>query len=145
VLFRSIGTVAASGNSTTAIDYNYTDYDVATLSSAVIYYRLKTFDKDGKYSYSNVITISLADIAGRVTVFPNPLADKATVTMAATTDGKAQWKILDNAGRTVLQNTLSLKKGRNTMAININTLSAGIYYLSVSGAGIDQKVKLQKL
>jgi hypothetical protein len=29
--------------------------------------------------------------------------------------------------------------------INLNKFSSGIYYLSVSGAGIDQKVKLQKL
>jgi hypothetical protein len=143
--YNSIGTVAAGGNTTSAITYTYTDNDVTTLSSAVIYYRLKMVDRDGKFSYSNAISISLADIAGRVTVFPNPAADKANVTLSALSDGAAKWKLLDNAGRTVLQSTVQLKTGRNNMVLNLNKLSAGIYYLSVSGAGIDQNVKLQKL
>jgi PQQ-dependent dehydrogenase (s-GDH family) len=143
--YDKIGTVEASGNSSIAIDYAYTDNDAITLSASVIYYRLKIVDRDGIYAYSNIITISLADVAGRVTIFPNPADDKANVTIGAIADGQVQWKILDNAGRTVLQNTAQLKKGRNNMVININKLSAGIYYLSVSGAGIDQKVKLQKL
>jgi hypothetical protein len=67
------------------------------------------------------------------------------VTIGAISDGNVQWKILDNAGHTVLQNAAGLKKGRNNIVINIHKLSAGIYYLSVTGAGIDKKVKLQKL
>jgi PQQ-dependent dehydrogenase (s-GDH family) len=143
--YEKIKTVAASGNSTRETNYSYTDNDVAALSSAVIYYRLKMMDRDGNYAYSNIITISLADITGKVTIFPNPVADEAKITMAASVDGKAQWKIIDNAGHTVQQGSSLLKKGRNNMGINVNKLSAGIYYLSVSGAGIDQKVKLQKL
>jgi trimeric autotransporter adhesin len=143
--YDKIGTVAASGNSTIAIDYAYTDNDAITLSSSVIYYRLKIIDRDGNYAYSSIVSVSLADIAGRVTIFPNPAADKTNVTIGALTDGQVQWKVLDNAGRTVLQNTAQLKKGRNNIVININKMSAGIYYLSVKGAGIDQQVKLQKL
>jgi len=143
--YTGIGTVTANGNSNTAIDYSYTDNEVATLSSSVIYYRLKMVDRDGTYAYSNVITISLADIAGKVSIFPNPAADKTNVTIGAERDGKIQWKILDNAGRIVLESTAQVKKGRNNMVINVNKLSAGIYYLTVSGAGIDEKVKLQKL
>jgi hypothetical protein len=130
--YSAIGTVAATGNSNSAVSYSYTDNDVAALSASVIYYRLKIVDRDGNYAYSNVITVSLADIAGNVT-------------MSAIVDGKAQWKITDNAGRTVLQSSTQLKKGRNNVVININKFSAGIYYLSVSGAGIDQNIKLQKL
>lgn len=143
--YDKIGTVAANGNSTTAINYSHTDNEVATLSSSVIYYRLKMTDRDENFTYSNVITVSLADIAGRVTIFPNPVAEEAKVTMSASFEGKAQWKIIDNAGRTVMQSSIQLKKGRNALVINVNKLSAGIYYLSVSGSGIDQKLKLQKL
>lgn len=143
--YSKIGTVTASGNSSVPLDYSYTDNGVITLSASVIYYRLKIVDRDGHYDYSNIVTISLADVAGRVTIFPNPAADKANVTIGATADGNVQWKILDNAGRTVLQNNVDVRKGRNNIVINIDKLSAGIYYLSVSGGGVDQKVKLQKL
>ncbi len=143
--YSKIGTVAANGNSTTTINYSYTDNDAATLSTSFIYYRLKMTDINGSYTYSNIVTISLADVAGRVTVFPNPVADDALITIGAITDGKIRWKMLDNAGRTVMENSLQAKKGRNNLRINISKLSAGIYYLSVSGAGIDQKIKVQKL
>jgi hypothetical protein len=143
--YARIESVAATGNSAVAIDYSCTDNDAITLSVPLIYYRLKIVDRDGNYSYSNVITISLADVAGRVTISPNPAADKINVTIGAFEAGKAQWQILDNAGRTVLQNEAPLKKGRNNIVISLNKLSAGIYYLSITGAGVDQKVKVQKL
>jgi hypothetical protein len=143
--YTSITKVASSGTTTTTTNYSYADNDVTYLSSSLIYYRLKMVDKDGNYSYSNVVTISLADITGHVTVSPNPAADKIMVTVGALSDGKAQWNITDNAGRMVMKGSAQLKKGRNTMPVNINKLSSGIYYLNIYGGGIDQKIKVQKL
>ncbi len=143
--FIAIGTVAATGNSTGNSRYSLIDNDVANQPSVVVYYRLKMADTDGSSGYSGTIAISLADLAGRVTIFPNPAINEIKLVIAAPADGNAQWKIMDNAGRVVLQNTTQLRKGNNSLLVNINRLSAGIYYLSVSGTGIDQKVKLQKL
>lgn len=143
--FAAIGTVDANGNSTTTIQYSYVDNDAANQPANVIYYRLKIVDIDGSYTYSNTITISLADIAGRVSVYPNPAVHEVKLSVSAASDGKAQWKIVDNSGRVVMQSSMNLKKGNNNTMININKLAGGIYYLTVSGAGIDQKVKLQKL
>ncbi|MBL7739097.1 MAG: PQQ-dependent sugar dehydrogenase [Chitinophagaceae bacterium] len=143
--FTGIGTVAANGNSTINIRYNYTDNEVATLPSTVVYYRLKMTDIDGSYTYSNTIVINLADIAGRVTVFPNPASSQIRLMIGAESDGNAQWQILDNAGHVVMQSSVSLRKGNNSVQVDINKLSAGLYYLSVYGNGIDQKVKWQKL
>ena len=33
----------------------------------------------------------------------------------------------------------------NNVVIDINKLAAGLYYLTVSGPGVDQKIKVQKL
>jgi hypothetical protein len=44
-----------------------------------------------------------------------------------------------------MQNTINVNKGNNNFAINLSGLAGGIYYLNVTGAGIDQNVKLQKL
>jgi PQQ-dependent dehydrogenase (s-GDH family) len=143
--YTSITKIASSGTTTTTTNYSYADNDVTYLSSSLIYYRLKMVDKDGNYSYSNVVTISLADITGHVTVSPNPAADKIMVTVGALSDGKAQWNITDNAGRMVMKGSAQLKQGRNTMPVNINKLSSGIYYLNIYGGGIDQKIKVQKL
>jgi hypothetical protein len=53
--------------------------------------------------------------------------------------------LTDNTGRIVLQNTDMLRQGNNNLQIDVNRLPGGLYYLTVAGAGIDQKVKLQKL
>jgi trimeric autotransporter adhesin len=143
--FEKIGTVPASGNSSTVIKYSYTDHDAAQQSSAVIYYRLKMLDKEGPYTYSDIVSITLPSITGKVMVFPNPASTEVKLTIIAADEGKAQWKLLDNAGRIVLQNTVLLKKGNNNFPVSINNLRAGMYYLSVTSAGIDQKIKLQKL
>ena len=104
-------------------------------------------DKDNSFKYSSVVTISPSAITGKITVVPNPVVSGTDlkVTFSAPIDGKASWRLLNNIGSVVLKNTEHLKKGNNSLSININNLPAGIYYLTVSGAGIDQKVTIQKL
>jgi PQQ-dependent dehydrogenase (s-GDH family) len=142
--FSSIGTVAAAGNSNSPLSYSYTDNDVMTLPSSVIYYRLKIVDKDGNFVYSKIVTISLADLVAKVTVFPNPATDKTNITVGAVTDGQVHWRMIDNAGRTVMASTVQVKKGRNNITVNVTKLAAGIYHLTVSGAGVEKQVKFQK-
>jgi hypothetical protein len=143
--FESIGTVAAAGNTTTANQYSHIDNDAANLSTVIIYYRLKMVDTDTKYKYSAIVTIYLADIANRIVISPNPATDETKVMITATLNGKAQWKLTDNNGRVVMQNSIHIRKGSNNLTINIGNLSSGLYYLNITGAGIDQNMKLQKL
>lgn len=143
--FAMIGSVDAAGNSTSTSLYSYIDNEVTTLASTVIYYRLKMVDIGGEYSYTSIVTIYLADITNNVIISPNPTSGETKVSISSTLNGKAQWKLMDNSGRVVMQNTIHLKKGNNSMTINLRSLADGLYYLSVSGAGIDQNVKLQKL
>ena len=144
--FNSIGSVAASGNSSSAVNYSFTDNNAAIQQSLLLYYRLKMIDQNGNFKYSNVITISLADITGKVVVAPNPVINEMKVTISSPQDGKMQWKLIDNTGRVIMQNSTHVRKGNgNNITINMNKLANGSYYLSVNGAGIDQKIKLQKL
>jgi hypothetical protein len=146
--FDAIGTVAANGNNIngSVFNYSFTDVEAANQQSLLLYYRLKVVDRDGVFKYSSVITISLNDITGKLTVSPNPAVSEAKVNISSPADGRIEWKLIDNTGRVVLQNSEHVKKGNgNSFTINMNKLSSGSYYLSVSGAGIDQKVNLQKL
>ena len=142
--FQQIGTVTATGN-TTINKYSFTDYDVTRQSSSVIYYRLKMVDNDGEFVYSDVVTITVPFITSKVTLFPNPAAHEVNVTITTAIDGKVKWQLVDNAGRSVIHNSIAAKKGNNSVTINLNRVSAGTYFLIVSGADIDQKIKLQKL
>jgi hypothetical protein len=142
--FKQIGTVAAAGNDGKN-KYSYTDNEAMQQSSLVLYYRLKMIDKDGSFTYSDVVTITLPSVTGKISVFPNPARKEIKVTVAVPADGKVKWNITDNTGRIVLQNSISLKKGNNSTQINVSNLSGGIYYLNMSGAGINQKIKFEKL
>ncbi len=141
--FDPIGSVTAS-NTAGPNKYAYADHDVNSLASSVIYYRLKMVDIDGQYKYSNVITIYRGDVT-TMRVAPNPTTGETKLTINAVTDGTVVWKLRDNSGRVVMHNTVQLRKGLNNVNFNIGHLSRGLYFLNVSGDGIRENIKLQKL
>jgi trimeric autotransporter adhesin len=143
--FYSIGQVAALGNTTTTHSYSFTDADAARQQSPVIYYRLKMVDIDGASAYSTIVPIALGNIVGKLSVYPNPVQDAVTTEVVAVNSGPANWQIVDNNGRVLLQNKIMLIKGKNSFNINLQSLSAGVYYLKVTGQDIDKSVKIQKL
>lgn len=145
VNYNSIGSVAANGNSHATLNYNYADNQVANLPATVVYYRLKIVDKDGQFAYSKVVTVSLTYIVGHVVVAPNPVSGEAKVSIVAATNGKLQWRLIDNTGRVVYQGVENLNAGNNQINIDMHRLSGGIYYLNLTTDGIDKKVKIQKL
>lgn len=61
--FESIGLVKGKGNSTVLNSYNFDDYYVELYKT--YYYRLKQVDYDGKFEYSNIISV---DFNGTKTV-----------------------------------------------------------------------------
>ena len=145
--FEKIGTVDSRGNTTGLSKYSYTDNDASLYSPATLHYRLKMVDTDGAYKYSSIVVITLDHITGIVTIIPNPVVQggEIRVNLTSALDGKVNWKLIDNNGRTVLQSSTHVKKGKNNMLINVDRIEKGMYYMVVNGAGIDQKVKLQKL
>jgi hypothetical protein len=103
-------------------------------------------DIDGTYKYSNTVSILMPFITGKLTVSPNPVINEVKISIASPENGRVQWKLIDNVGRVMMKGTENVKKGAgNNFTINMARLSAGAYYLSVEGAGNDQKVKMQKL
>jgi trimeric autotransporter adhesin len=143
--YKAIGTVAANGNSATQVNYSYLDFDVVNQSSKDFYYRLKMFDNIGTYKYSNAISVSLPGSTGIVSVFPNPVVNDLKAAVMSPVTGNASWRVIDNTGRTILYGNTLLRKGNNTLSINMDKLSVGSYYLYVAGDGINVKTKFQKL
>jgi hypothetical protein len=145
VNFSDIASVAAKGNSTSDYTYYYDDNNAINQPGKVVFYRIRMVDIDAAYKYSNVISISLTDRKEAVIVSPNPVSGVTKVSLAATGTGNAKWKVIDNTGAVVMQNTLELRPGVNTMTLDMTRLAAGVYYLDVKGNGIEQRVKVQKL
>lgn len=96
IQYSPIGVVPGAGNSNKEISYAFTDNDPR---EGVTYYRLKQTDHDGRYTYSAVQSVSIADLSSAFKVYPNPAneevkiefipGDLVTVTLKAfTVDGK---------------------------------------------------------
>ncbi len=143
--FEAIGQVGAVGNSIVTSNYEYIDNQIGLLSSQVVYYRLRIVDIDGQIAYSAVTNIRLIGIAGRVTISPNPVAGIAKLTVNAIAAGNMQWKLFDNTGRLIMQGNGALHKGQNVTDIHLRNIPAGIYYMQVNAADINERIKLQKL
>lgn len=129
--FNHLGNVAGAGNSNNRIDYGFNH--LLPIAGAN-YYRLKMVDRDGRYTYSNIVLLNVT-IKGLVitAVYPNPFIDKVNVGITSAAAEKAKIKLFDNAGKLVYSNETMIQVGINTISIsNLNKLAAGSYMIQVS-------------
>ena len=132
VNFTDVDKVSAAGNSATPLTYNYTDVLPAMLQNkTTIFYRLQTFDADGRFFNSQVVAIHLNKKDVQLLVFPNPAKEVLQVQTNGLT-GQATLSITDAAGRQLYTRDILLQQGSNSMPVNIAQFSNGIYYIRLS-------------
>ena len=122
-----VATKAEGGNSTTSLSYQY---DHKT-TEAVMHYRLKQIDKDGKTSYSTVVTVkaSATDRMQITRLYPNPASDRINLQMISPAAGKVQLITTDITGRIVSSQQVTVAAGDNQVQLNITSLSQGTYFI----------------
>ena len=141
--FTSIATIKSAGVS--SITKNYSYQDNTPNSGKFVYYRLKQFDVNGKYSFSSVVKLALS-LSTSVTVYPNPFKDDFTVSFSSGKTATATLKLQNSSGQLVFSKTIAVNKGNNAVLINsLPSIKAGIYYMSVSNDELNFNSKLQKL
>jgi hypothetical protein len=119
--WATIGVVAATGNSSQPVSYQFTH---ATPAKGANLYRLQMQDANGSTKQSRIISID-AGGTNSVTIFPNPASDKFVV---QTADGRKGSIVLYNAaGQPVKMTTIA---GSYTV-VDIASLPTGIYQAEV--------------
>ena len=120
------GRVYTSLAKLTAADFSFTDVQPLP---GLNYYRIKTKDKNGKITYSNIAIILNAKKGFQfISISPNPVVNsnfKLNVTAAQKT--KMEIVITDMQGRMMQKQTFSLIAGFNTLPMNVTNFSAGTY------------------
>lgn len=105
--------------------------DRAPLAKA--YYRLRSVDFDGMENRSSSIVLTRAgDHFGITAVFPSPTKDRATVQFTSPTEDNLNIRLIDVAGRIVLDQQFSAEKGVNEVPLELADLQAGIYQITIS-------------
>ncbi|MGZ8549033.1 MAG: ELWxxDGT repeat protein [Chitinophagaceae bacterium] len=141
--YNAVGSVTAA-NSTGIHHYDFTDVSIVSLGAPVIYYRLKQTDIDGRYTYSNIVTLAIDNSKSFVILYPNPVKNKINLAINVPRKEKLQWQLTDNTGRTVKRGIYDLSPGSTAVTIDIPNLSSGIYFMQLNGSTLQQVIKLVK-
>ncbi len=139
-MFTAIGVMNAI-NSAGINKYRFVDTNISVGSNL---YRLKMVDKDGSFTYSNVIAVKLVSSILGLKIYPNPTDGVAQINFYGTAYTQCLVTIADNAGRIISKSTINCKQGINTMQIDMHGYAAGLYFVSINDTNGTYKLKLIK-
>lgn len=127
--FKKIG--EQKGQGTTLTQHHYEFSDVYALKNQTYYYRLKQVDTDGTYSYSNIQTARIEASVADLLVYPNPVGEEGIINLKIYgTAADATVLVTDLYGKVLIQLSPVLERNTwNTLAINVNDLPAGTYFI----------------
>lgn len=118
--WEMLGFVEGVGTTNDLTDYVFYDENP---KEGINYYRLKQIDFDGKYEYSNIVSV-LFERSGTVyNMYPNPASNDRVFLEIPETNTTVT--LLDNHGRIILENLFD--QGVNELPLK--QISAGIYYV----------------
>lgn len=142
--FVNIGTVNATGNSTTKTTYRFTDAGARQPGAPVVYYRLQMNDQDGSFNYSNVEKVNLVSLPAQpVTIFPNPVRDNLNLSFSIAA-AKITVKVFDQYGRSVYQQQLNNVQPGLVHKINTSALKQGVYFVQWQSGTETQSIRFVK-
>jgi len=131
--FYIIGSVAGAGNSLQLRNYKFADSDDI---KGIMYYRLSQEDYDGKRSQSNIISVDKSckvTAEPEIILYPNPSEQNLTIDVKLLRSSQIGIEVVDAIGRTVkIINVKRYDDGIQSIEINLNDLSKGIYFFNIS-------------
>lgn len=126
-----IGEVVGKGNSTSLVNYNFTDQQPLT---GVNYYQLRQVDYDGKSTLSEIIPVKVGLNDTQFYVY-QATSENYNASFYAENVLAVNLMLLDLNGRVLNDQKVSLQKGNNTIALNQHSLSPGIYLSRIVANG----------
>ena len=129
--FYKVGFVGADAGTAAKKQYRFTD---ANSYPDISYYRLKQFDLDSNFTFSDVIAIHGYDGAESMSLSPNPASSYIVVHIFSTVEEVATVALLGLENRTIANKTIALTKGNNEMKFQVDALADGLYIIQQTRA-----------
>lgn len=131
--FVKVNMVKAKGNTTGNTDYSIKDNVKELLDQQHIYYRVKVYDIDGQYLYSNTVYVSpLQTATDDVVVYPSPFTTSISIGYNATQVSELEIELTDMAGKVITKKINEVVLGQNSITIGeLGSLSAGTYFIKI--------------
>ena len=132
--YYDLGRVNANGIGSN----HYTFTDAAAMKKTGIkkwYYRIKYVDKDGKSALSKTATVTLNKLIASILILPNPVVNELKLVIEATSNDQAVISVMNIEGKTVLQRSIPIHRGENTVIEDVGGLTNGVYLLHIVTGG----------
>jgi hypothetical protein len=129
--FVKIGSIQGNGTTATSVDYTFND--LKPLAGAN-FYRLKEVNKNGRITYSSVVTVQFN--FKKIQIFPNPAANRIYIRNNKYFNNGDVLKIqlIDFSGRVLYQHTSSLTE-MDIITVNIpSKIINGMYVILVTNS-----------
>ncbi len=138
--WEEIGKAKGAGNASATRNYSFLDREP---SAGINYYRLKQTDYDGKFTYSNVVHITMKQF-NSVTISPNPAKESLQITISGFLNFKTEInvRIYDVLGREVYN--YQFLDPKSLLNLDVNALSKGMYFLKIANDGEQAQIKFVK-
>ncbi len=134
--WTKIGSVNANG---VASDYNFTDNE-----AGLAYYRLKQIDIDGKFTYSKVLSSNCELKSITLMLYPNPASSFTELRFTSPKENSTAINVYAENGQLVRSIKTTVQQGVNTIRINLNGLSNGVYTLKINNDELKVSKKIIK-
>jgi len=145
--WEKVGFVEGHGNSNSPKDYTFTDSQTFEVLenlegfNGVIQYRLKQLDFDGKFEYSDVVEVKLAENVKAYKLeqnYPNPFNPNTVIKYSIPTDVKSEmsnvklvvYDILGNEVATLVNENKSA--GNYEVKFDASNLASGVYLYRIA-------------
>lgn len=134
--FTKIGRVKGGGTTSSEQQYAFTDFNPSKRNS---FYRLKQYDLDGKFHYSNIISIGGKGLG--IKVFPNPSADLIVLQTGDILKHDLQVTLTNMQGQIVLKK--EFYQGATICFLETTTVYDGAYILTINDNGVRSTYKVE--
>ncbi len=129
--FSNIGRINGTSQVNTSLGFAFTD-NMPAPGSDVLYYRIRVVAVTQEVKLSEILLVRKPGSTQSLTVMPNPASDYVTLNINAGKASVATIRLVDNAGRVVLQEQRIIRPGNNIITWNsINKYGSGVYSLQV--------------
>ncbi len=131
--WKTIAFSKGSGTSTKRIYYGYDDYEAK--APAILYYRLKQIDYDGRFSYSDEIEVILGEVPEKYSInqnYPNPFNPSTKVSFSLPEENEVVIRVFNTMGELVKEfNRGILPHGWFDQDIKMVDSPSGVYFCQV--------------
>jgi uncharacterized repeat protein (TIGR01451 family) len=130
-LFSTVSVVAGNGTSFLKHSYSILD-DISAATGAIVYYRLKQIDIDGKATYSKVLAVKLKKSNRQIAISPNPFSSYLNINAEWNRTEAAAARVINAEGKEVISKNIKMNKGLNYILIDeVSKLAAGNYFIEI--------------